>query len=173
MYTLPLNAKDQVLSLENAPPSSPGAPCPMVLATEQTLCVIYYCFEPVDWDDSSPRSVELVSQGELFAVATFSRHRAYYQGSPNDEAFSGHPLYEKGLRPYGAYEVTHSSWVRRLMEMNRVHPSHRDEVFAGCRHFVLSFHDSVFECVAGACSFEMGRGSILEAANDVLAKWVA
>ena len=32
--------------------------------------------------------------------------------------------------------------------MNAVHRHHRPEAFAQLTHFVLSFHDSTFECVA-------------------------
>ena len=32
--------------------------------------------------------------------------------------------------------------------MNAVHPHHRREAFLKYEHFVLSFHDSTFECIA-------------------------
>jgi hypothetical protein len=32
--------------------------------------------------------------------------------------------------------------------MNRVHPSHKPQHFEGLRHFVFTFHDDTFECVA-------------------------
>jgi hypothetical protein len=31
-------------------------------------------------------------------------------GYPDNEALPGHPLYSKGLRHYGRYEVLESSW---------------------------------------------------------------
>ncbi len=43
------------------------------------------------------------------AVISFRRHRAFTFGPPNDEAFSGHPLASRGLHPYGAFEMQHSS----------------------------------------------------------------
>ena len=52
-------------------------------------------------------------------------------GPPNDEAFDGHPLARRGLRPYGAFEVTHSSWIRQLEQMNSVHPHHSPPLFEG------------------------------------------
>ena len=68
--------------------------------------------------------------------------------APNDEAFAGHPLSSRGLRPYGAFEVHDSSWIHQLEHMNSVHPYHRRERYLQLRHFILSFHDSTFECVA-------------------------
>jgi hypothetical protein len=32
--------------------------------------------------------------------------------------------------------------------MNRVHPEHNASRFGSLRHFVLTFHDNTFECVA-------------------------
>ena len=37
-------------------------------------------------------------------------------GYPNDEALGGHPLYPRGLRFYGVFEVQDSSWVAQLQE---------------------------------------------------------
>ena len=85
---------------------------------------------------------------ESAALVRFEFVRAVMFGPPNDEAFSGHPLADRGLPPYGAFEVLESSWIRRLERINAVHPNHRPEHFADDRHFVLAFHDEVFECVA-------------------------
>ncbi len=67
-------------------------------------------------------------------------------GYPNDEALPGHPLYERGLGVYGVYEVRNSSWVRLITEQNRVaFPNTPDSTK---RHFIFTFHDSSFECIA-------------------------
>jgi len=55
------------------------------------------------------------------------------------------------------------------MEMNRVHLYHRDEAFRDHRHFIFSFHDTVFECVAKDYSITTGQGSVLGAAQVLLA----
>ena len=52
------------------------------------------------------------------------------------------------LEPYGAFEIKHSSWIRQLERMNSVHPHHSPEPFEWLRHYVLSFRDTTFECVA-------------------------
>ena len=77
-------------------------------------------------------------------------------GYPNDEARPGHPLYNKGLSNYGygIFEVLNSSWIDQLVEQNRVHfpktvrnPAHR--------HFIFTFHDSTFECIAEDLKLEI------------------
>ena len=67
-------------------------------------------------------------------------------GYPNDEALRGHPLYKRGLHAYGVFEVRNSTWIKQMTEQNRVaFPNTRDSTR---RHFIFSFHDSTFECVA-------------------------
>jgi hypothetical protein len=67
-------------------------------------------------------------------------------GHPNDEALAGHPLYSKGLNTYGVYEVRNSLWSRQTVEMNRVSfPNTPDSTQ---KHFIFTFHDSTFECLA-------------------------
>lgn len=67
-------------------------------------------------------------------------------GYPNDEARSGHLLAERGMDTYGVFEVVGSRWVAANTEQNRkVFPNTPDSAL---RHFVFTFHDSTFECVA-------------------------
>lgn len=67
-------------------------------------------------------------------------------GYPNDEALPGHPLYSKGLSYYGVYEVRNSLWGRQTAEMNRV--SFPNTPDFNEKHFIFTFHDSTFECLA-------------------------
>jgi hypothetical protein len=85
-----------------------------------------------------------------------------------DEAFAGHPLASRGLHPYGAFEVSHSSWIRRLEKMNSVHPRHRPEAFGKRRHLVFSFHDTTFECVCDGFEVRSARGSIESVVPEML-----
>lgn len=159
MYTV--DARDRVAELGDVPRSDVGAPCPIVLASEGTLTVVYFVSDPPEgWDGQTVTVLGPDTPGEPAAIVRFSWARASMFGPPNDEAFSGHPLASRGLRPYGAFEVLDSSWVRRLERMNAVHPQHRPESYADLRHFVLAFHDSTFECVAEGYRCELARGPL-------------
>jgi hypothetical protein len=80
------------------------------------------------------------------AIVEIERCRITKFGYPNDEALPGHPLYHRGLSAYGVFEVRNSPWIRTLTEQNRVRfPSTPDSTKI---HFVISFHDSTFECIA-------------------------
>lgn len=159
-----IDERDRVIEIGDLPQSSVGAPLPVVLADEHRVFVMYLVEDPEpEWDGKTVRVVGSTSEGELIATVEFSRPSAHFLGPPNDEAFSGHPLAARGLRPYGAFEVQHSSWVRTLEHRKRVHPAHRPESFADCRHFVLAFHDSIFECVARGYQSHLQRGSLRDA----------
>jgi hypothetical protein len=93
-------------------------------------------------------------------VVRFKRARAHFFGPPNDEAFGGHPLAERGLEPYSVFEVLSSSWIRALEQMNSVHPQHRPESFESYRHFILAFHDTTFECIADGFTIEQLTGTM-------------
>lgn len=90
----------------------------------------------------------LLGDGESVAIVRFVGCSAVMFGPPNDEVLHGHLLARRGLSYDGAFEVLHSSWIRGLAQMNRVHPRHQPERFASLRHFILTFHDSTLECVA-------------------------
>jgi hypothetical protein len=143
--------RDKVVKLDDAPQSSVGAPLPVVLSDEHTLLLAYLVQAPTpDWDGTSVRIVGLETTGERLALVEFLMYRTFMFGSPNDEAFAGHPLASRGLQSYAAFEIQNSSWVRQLERMNSVHPFHRPERFQRLKHFVFAFHDSTFECVAEA-----------------------
>jgi len=153
--------KDAVVPLNDVPQSSVGAPIPCVLAEERTVVVAYYLQNsPPGWNGRTVRLVSATSDGEPVALVRFAHCYAHMFGPPNDEAFSGHPLADRGLRPYGAFEIVNSSWIRKLERMNSVHPYHQPAKFRELHHYALTFHDSTFECVCRELSITTTRGSI-------------
>ena|SRR5687768_7044422 len=164
MYSV--DEKDEVVKLENVPPSSVGAPMPIVLADDRRVLLCYFVQEREFWQDGTAEDIAFGASEEAAALVEFTQPRTHLFGSPNDEALHGHPLYERGLRQYGAYEVRHSSSVRELERLNRVHSGHAPERFARLRHYIFTFHDSTFECVAEGLQATEYRGAM----RDVLAE---
>jgi hypothetical protein len=159
MYTISL--ADQPLELNDIPQSSVGAPCPMVMAGEHSLRLAYYLQNtPKGWDGTTVRILSDSQADEPCALVTFKMALAHMLGPPNDEAFEGHPLAARGLRPYSVFEIRSSSWLAGLERMNSVHPSHRSEHYARYKHFVFAFHDTTFECIAESFSVSVHRGSV-------------
>jgi hypothetical protein len=52
-----------------------------------------------------------------------------------------------------AFKVDQSSLVRGLERMNSVHRCHDPETFKALTHYIFTFHDSTFECVAASFTF--------------------
>jgi hypothetical protein len=154
--------RDQVRPLTGIPQSDVGAPLPVVVADESTVLLAYHAVPKPTWEEilaiDEPRVVDQDTV-DAIAVVRFSRTYASYFGPPNDEAFAGHPLASRGLEPYGAFEVESSSWIRETERRNRVHHAHDASAFDMYRHFVFTFHDSVFEALAINFDVQEMRGS--------------
>jgi hypothetical protein len=127
-----IDEQDVVVPFAEIPAMSPGAPEPMVVANEHIALVAYH-----PQDDANGEVVVLGF--EMWALMF---------GPPNDEGLSAHPLARRGLTPYGAFSVERSSWVRGLARTNAVHPYHDSERYLGLIHFIVTFHDTTFECVS-------------------------
>ena len=137
MYTT--DGKDEVIALEDVPQCDAGVPWPIVIGDEGCLMLAY---NAATWPEDD----------EIVAIIRVVSPYAHMFGPPNDEALHGHPLggiLGNRIAPYGAYEVRNSSWIRALESMNAVHPMHQKSTFLkDKRHFIFTFHDSTFECVA-------------------------
>jgi hypothetical protein len=162
--------RDQVVELKDVPQSSVGAPSPIVLAGEHDVLLTYYLEDRAErWDATAPRIVDVGTEREPVAIVTFHRCTAHMFGPPNDEAFSGHPLAKRGLGPYGVFEIRNSSWIRKLEKMNAVHPQHdRRRFMANKKHFIFSFHDSTFECVAESFTVTLSHGAVKSMVPNML-----
>jgi hypothetical protein len=161
--------RDRVVQLENVPQSDVGAPMPFVAADEHQAVLAYYMQDKSPWWDSkTARVVGVTDTDEVIALIRFSFCYVHMFGPPNDEAFAGHPLAVRGLRPYRAFRIEDSSWIRKLERMNSVHPHHRPEKFCSREHLVFAFHDSTFECVCDGFEVTKARGSISEVVPEMM-----
>jgi hypothetical protein len=155
-----VDKKDRVVPLDDFPRSSVGAPMPVVLANEHRVVLAYYMHtEDPGWDGSYVRVVDHVTSEEPTVVIRFNC-LAHMFGPPNDEAFAGHPLASRGLKPYRTFRIDNSSWIRRLERMNSVHPGHRPQAYWELQHLIFAFHDSTFECVCRAFEVKVTKGPI-------------
>jgi hypothetical protein len=132
-------AADRIKPATDLPQPEAGAPSPVLVADDKGSVTLLFC---------ASQSATSASSDEAIAIVRFTGCLAHSLGLPNDEALAGHPLAARGLTSYGALRVFRSSWVNALETMNRVHPRHRPEVYRELTHFVYTFHESVFQCVA-------------------------
>lgn len=132
--------RDRVTENREFPRPEPGAPCPLVLASEHAVILSYWTTETKSPEEYGP-TVPI-------AFVVFRQPYAHQFGPPNEEAIAGHPLAELGLYPFACFQVANSSWIRRLEQMNSVHHCHDAKAFEALTHTIITFHDSTFECAA-------------------------
>jgi hypothetical protein len=105
-----------------------------------------------DWAGETPGQV---------AVARFEGCLLTKFGYPNDEALSGVTL-------YAFSEVLGSEWaasLKRRQEADRDRMNHQKYEIPLKRHFVVSLHDSTFECLADGVSVTVKEGGRHEVAS--------
>lgn len=70
-------------------------------------------------------------------------------GYPNEEIWMHYDFYvQDSMSKHYLLEITDSEWIKSLIEMNKVHSRHQDQIFDGDRHFMILFEDFVFECIS-------------------------
>ncbi|HUJ21443.1 MAG TPA: hypothetical protein VLX58_07985 [Bryobacteraceae bacterium] len=135
----PIDERDNVIELSDAPKPCGGAPMPFIVADEDILLLSYFTREDVPSDADKKTGV---------AIVQFQLPIMHLLGPPNEEAIRGHPLWRRGLESYGTYRVEQSSLLRRIAAMNCVHPRNDPAAFDNFHHYIVTFHDSTFECIA-------------------------
>lgn len=135
--------RQTAIELPEWPQPDAGTPNPKVVADEQGL-VLYY----------------KASAGHHVLV-TFQGCSTFTFGAPNDEALNGHPLYGHGLKFYSVHRVINSDWIQEMERRNSVHPRHDKARFLeGLMHYIITFHDSTFECLTRENQFTATRREV-------------
>jgi hypothetical protein len=125
----------------------PNAPAARLFAADEGETRLTLRAHP---DDPDQRSVGLVWSGCL----------ATRMEPPNDEAISGHRLYDLGMRDVlWLGEVFESELIADLEERNRVHPLHRAERYTDLRHWVAPLKECVVEVVGRSLRVERGSSA--------------
>ncbi|MDR1159161.1 MAG: hypothetical protein LBK69_00830 [Syntrophomonadaceae bacterium] len=158
----------QLELIDNIPQCDVGAPLPIIFSDERFVYLFYYLRkDDKNWDGTYV-NIRNSDVDEGVACIKFKGLTQYKFGAPNDEAIEGHPMYKYGLEAYSFFEVKNSEWIKTLMQMNRVHPCHKDKYFDNCRHFIYFFHDNCFEIVCDSYSYEIINTSIKEALINMI-----
>ena len=142
--------------IEWTPAWSYGAPLPQIFSNGHKTYLAYFIDAPdPNWDGSYTTMVDSKSDNTcLLAIVTFIRPNSHRFGIVNDEAVGGHPLYEKGLQVYSAHVIENSSWIEELKTMHKVHPCYSNKHWDNYKHFLLFFHDEIFEVIAEGYKIE-------------------
>jgi hypothetical protein len=148
---------EQVVSSFPGVTWNPNAPDAVLISTDQGISTLALNAHP---DDPDRRGVVFVWKGVEVAS----------MGAPNDEAISGHRLYDRGLCDVTWVGVVNQSeLVASLESQNRVHPMHDPARFAGLTHHVLPLKENLVEVVAGSVDVLRLDGPTMRAAAASLA----
>ena len=163
-----IDHRDKIVELQAVPQSSPGAPCPMLIANEHQLWLAFYVREDDShWDGKTCRLVDENSD-ETCAVVHFKGLKSHILGQPDEMRTHLHPLGRRGLTAYMSVEVIHSSWIRKLAAFHAKIPRHWPHAYDKARHFIFTFHDSSFECIADSFEVTIIRSSVHAALAGIL-----
>jgi hypothetical protein len=138
----------------------PNAPSPHLFSNElRTVLVVGLhlreVWAPLIEDLSDP-------SGENQAIIEFHGCRSARLNGVNDEAINGHPLYGRGLATYQPHYVGNSRWIKELQSIHSVHPAYDPARWKDLKHYLLCFHDDMFECIARSHTVEKTSASWTE-----------
>ena len=152
---------EHAIEIEWSPKWSGGAPLPHVYSSGHKTFVMYYVREnDPAWDGSY--TTEIRPSGEEpypLAVVEFIRPHSHRFGIVNDEAIAGHPLYTKGLNYYAAQKIINSGWIDELKAIHKVHPYYSESAWSKYNHYLLFFHDEIFEIIAEGYSIKVYKST--------------
>ncbi|HET9277850.1 MAG TPA: hypothetical protein VFN95_06675 [Flavitalea sp.] len=146
-----------------------GAPLPQLFSNGHQTFLTYFIDTPdPSWDGSYTTLIDNKSDSVFpIAVVTFIRPNSHRFGIANDEAADGHPLYNKGLEVYRAHIIENSRWIEELKQIHMVHPRYSDKHWIDYKHFLLFFHDEIFEIIAKDYKIEVINSTFKEVALEV------
>ena len=152
-----------------------GAPMPHLLQNDDRAFLFFYLRDTsTEWDGRSTTVVNpAITEPSSLGIVEFKGVCSTRMGAPNDEGIHGHPLFGKGLRAYTAMRVENSPWIKELQAINSVHQGYEPDAWRQYNHFILGFHDSMFECVAKSFAVERRTTTVREALAEICEQLLA
>ena len=142
-----------------------GSPSPMIISNDSDLFIAFYA------DKQSaiiePQERNTVYDTGIFALK-FKSYLKYTFGLPSNETIQGHPYFKFGLRSFAFYELKSSDLIRQLENIEKVHPYYTSDKWKEYKHYILTFHDNMFECVAKEFEIREENTSIYHKATTML-----
>jgi|GEM_PF-808711 len=135
--------EDLVVLLDSIPHPAADAAEPFIVASDRRVILTYPIaesdferFGPFDPDD------------DPFCAVLFSDTAFHRLGPPGDTDLAIHPLSAQGLSGYSAHEVVNSSLCAEIAAVPAGSSASIEAAVPARRHFVITFLESTFECVA-------------------------
>jgi hypothetical protein len=90
---------------------------------------------------------------EQDVVIEFERVRFFSLGEPRFDGLTNHELWQRGLSPLIAGRIVNS---KKIAELDKLDP---DMASKESSHYIFSFHDETFECIAAGFRAAVGANS--------------
>lgn len=129
-----------------------GALCPVLLSDDYQLRLFFYN------NSNNNERVEL----------RFMSYSFFSFSPPNDEALNGHPYYELGLVSCGFFELLDSDLINKVKSYGRHHPYYNPKAYDDSHHYIITFKEQLFECIASQHEFETHEMKAYAAAATAL-----
>ena len=148
-------------------PMDIGAACPIIICDSMHLIVLFYLdlfnfSEPVS--SIKERDVE---NDTGIAIVRFNRKYIHKFGTPNDETLNAHPYYQIGLKHYSFFSVEDSDWIKEIKRIASHHHYFIEDNYNNLNHYIITFKEGVFECIASDYSVEYSFDSMNEALQKI------
>ena len=142
-----------------------GSPSPTIVSNDNELFVAFYA----DKVNTSPIPQErnIIYDIGIFALK-FKHYLKYTFGQPGNETIQGHPYSKLGMESYSFYELENSDFIKSLQNIDKLHPSYNSEKWKAYKHFILTFHDNMFECIAKGFEIREENTSLYNQATTML-----
>jgi len=147
--------KMELIEIKNCFLMDTGAPSPTILSNDNELFVTFY--ENLE----HPFFIEQngkITEDMGIVILKFKRCIKHLFGSPGNETIHGHPYGKLGMESYAFYELKDSDLLKSMEEIDKVHPYYNPNKWKTFKHYIITFHDNMFECIA--LDFEVKRGGL-------------
>ena len=144
-----------------------GSPSPIILSNDNELFIAFYA----DKESTSAIPQERNTIIDVGIVALkFKPYLKYALGLPGSETIHGHPYSKLGMKSYSFYELKNSDLIKSLQNIEKVHEYYDPEKWENYKHYILTFHDNMFECIAREFELREESTSLYNRAATMLNK---
>lgn len=132
-----------------------GAPSPIITSNDNEFCVCFYI------DNGDDNNLDI-------CILKFPHYLIYIFGMPSNETLHGHFYNKLGIESYAFYELIDSDLIKQLKDMDKCHPYYHSEKWKEYHHYIITFHDNMFECVAKSYSIKKSNASKYNEVKNIL-----
>ncbi len=142
-----------------------GSPSPIILSTEGDMLILFLTQK----DQRNVPSIRGKTEYETnVSMMKFTNCLKYTFGSPSNETLHGHPYYQLGLESYAFYEMKDSDMIKELQTIDKIHAYYNFEKWKYYKHYIITFHDNMFECVSTNYEFQEKSALIYNQAENLI-----